>query len=423
MRKDPGLLYERLRWRRKNDLDAGAVEILRRMPSADKIHNLEDWWKERHIIIRRLSEKKDWKNAYALAAAHKQKEGLSFAQAEWLAGFLALRYLHQPARAYTHFDKLYRGVSSPISQARAAYWAGRASEGFKDKTISQRWYKIAAAKRTTFYGQMAAAELRMADSLPHMALPTLTSDDKTRMESQELMRAAILLARAGLHKQAAQFFKAFTAKEDTPAAYYFAAHKAADLDLTNTALSIAKQATNKGMFLTAQSYPVITGNMRGVNLEWALVHSIIRQESMFDTAAQSPAGALGLMQLMPATAREVAGKAGLSYSHLRLTSDPSYNITLGSSYLGRLLKRYDGSYPLAIAAYNAGPGRVDQWIKTFGDPRIGQVSLIDWIELIPIYETRNYVQRVMEAVYIYRLRLHDQQPRVSAPLHVAQAQP
>ena len=207
-------------------------------------------------------------------------------------------------------------------------------------------------------GQGDLAKIRAPASYLRNALACLAPEAAARRR---------LLARAGLHKQAAQFFKAFTAKEDTPAAYYFAAHKAADLDLTNTALSIAKQATNKGMFLTAQSYPVITGNMRGVNLEWALVHSIIRQESMFDTAAQSPAGALGLMQLMPATARGLGVTASF---------DPTQNVRGGTQYLKTLLNKYH-SVPKALAAYNAGPGNVD---KYGGIP--------------PFRETQNYVKRV-----------------------------
>jgi len=156
-----------------------------------------------------------------------------------------------------------------------------------------------------------------------------------------------------------------------------------------------------------------------VQTEWALVHAIIRQESVFDVQARSPVGARGLMQLMPATAKEVAGKLGIPHSASWLTTNPSHNITLGSAYLSRMIERYDGAYPMAIAAYNAGPGRVDRWIKQFGDPRKGEIDWVDWIELIPIYETRNYVQRVMEGVYVYRLRLRKVQKPTTAPIHIA----
>src|SRR5262249_34357147 len=158
-------------------------------------------------------------------------------------------------------------------------------------------------------------------------------------------------------------------------------------------VKISKDATKEGMFLTAQSYPVITKNLSNVDVEWALVHALIRQESMFDANALSPAGARGLMQLMPATAKQVAKKSGVRHSEGAL-NDPSHNIQLGCDYLDGLLNQFDGYYPMAIAAYNAGPGNVNKWLKANGDPRHGEIDLIDWIELIPFYETRNYVQRV-----------------------------
>jgi soluble lytic murein transglycosylase len=416
---DAGLLYERLRWRRRNDMDVGAMEILHQMPPASEIQNLDKWWRERHIIIRRLIEKKHWKSAYLLASQHQQKSGLPFAQGEWLAGWLALRFMDNPVGAYQHFDTLYRGVKSPVSRARAAYWAGRASDGFQDKTVQQRWYKIAAQMQTVFYGQLAAAELGFAQSLPHAAPPTINAQEKQYFDARELVQAASLFARAGMQKEAGTFLNAFVNSQDTAKSYYYAANLAVEKGLLKDAVRISKRATRKGMFLTAQSYPVISERLRSIDLEWALIHGIIRQESMFDAKANSPAGALGLMQLMPPTAREVAGKMGKPYSKSQLTLNPNYNIALGSYYLDELVNRFDGAYPLAIASYNAGPGRVGRWLDTFGDPRDGDVDLLDWIEMIPVYETRNYVQRVLEATYVYRLRLRSVQPMPKTPLHVA----
>ena len=416
---DAGLLYERLHWRRTHDNDVGAMQILHNMPPLSKVQNPEDWWLERHIIIRRLLEKRHWRSAYLLASKHQQQKGLPFAQAEWLSGWLALRFLNEPVKAYQHFDTLYRGVSSPISRARAAYWAGRASEGFDDKSISQTWYRIAAQMKTVFYGQTASEKLGIAGSLPHMAPPKLTNYDHDRYEAKELMQAAIIFKEAGLNDEAARFMRAFAEHEKSAKAYYYAATKAADIGLTQEAVRISKKATNNGLFLTAQSYPLITNWLSNVDLEWALVHGIIRQESMFDISAQSHVGASGLMQLMPGTAKEVSRRIGEKYSKTRLKTDPAYNIRLGSRYLADLVERYDGFYPMAIAAYNAGPSRVTQWIEMFGDPRKGEIDMLDWIELIPIYETRNYVQRVMEATYIYRLSLKDLQPPSRVPLHVA----
>ncbi|MBX2835074.1 MAG: lytic transglycosylase domain-containing protein [Micavibrio sp.] len=416
---DAGLLYERLRWRRKHDMDVGAMEILHKQPATDKIQNLPEWWKERHIIIRRLIEKKHWKSAYLLASGHKQTDGFSFAQAEWLAGWLALRFMNNDVAAYKHFDRLYRNVKTPVSLSRGAYWAGRASERFQDKTVSSRWYQIAAQYQTVFYGQLAAEKLGLTGDISNHAPPKLSAQDNAAFAAKEMMQAARLFHRAGMKNETSRFMRAFVEHENSDKAYFYAANEALRLNMLYDAVRISKTATQKGMFLTAQSYPVITERLRGVTLEWSLVHAIIRQESMFDEDARSPAGALGLMQLMPGTAKEVAGKMGVGYSPSRLTNDPSYNILLGSRYLSDLVDRLDGSYPIAIASYNAGPGRVRRWLDIIGDPRDRGVDLIDWIEVIPVYETRNYVQRVLENTYVYRLRLMSQQKTPSTPLHVA----
>lgn len=418
---DAGLLYERLRWRRRNNLNDGAIEILN-MAQVLKSRNLQNrkgWWRERHIIIRRLLEKKQFSQAYALAQRHIQEPGsFEYAQAQWISGWLALRFEKKPTEALQHFEALYANVKTPISKSRGAYWSGRAAEEI-DTSISVRWFEKASKYSTTFYGQMAGAHLGLAGTLPGVAPPKLTAADKDGFTRAELIQASRLFGQAGLRKESSQFLNAFVQDQGTAKAYRFAAELALADGRLHDAVKISKQATSKGLFLTAQSYPVMTDYLGSVNVEWALVHAIIRQESVFDTQAQSPVGARGLMQLMPATAREVAGKLGIAHNTSWLTTNPRHNITLGSSYLGRMIQRYDGAYPMAIAAYNAGPGRVDQWIKIFGDPRKGEIDWVDWIELIPIYETRNYVQRVMEGVYVYRLRLRDVQTPSATPIHIA----
>ena len=420
LQDDPGLLYERLKWRRKKKLNQGAVEILTAAPAADKIANPADWWRERHIIIRRLTEQGKYQGAYKLASTHRQAEGFPFAQAEWLAGWLALSFLDEPTKALQHFENLYSQVKTPISKARAAYWAGKAVKRMGQATdLETAWFSRAAQYQTVFYGQMAGAELGLQSVLPYAAAPKLSATEKRHFKAHEFIRAFELLSTAGLKKDAARFLRAFTKQEDSPARYKFAAEYASQKKHYDLAVRIAKDATKKGLFLTAQAYPTITDKLGAVNVEWALVHALIRQESLFDPEAKSRVGALGLMQLMPATAKGVAKSLGLRHSTAWLTNRPAHNIKLGTQYLNDLIVRYGGSYPMAIAAYNAGPGRVDQWIKTFGDPRLGGVDIVDWIELIPIYETRNYVQRVMEAIYVYRLRLRGVQPTPSEPIHIA----
>lgn len=416
--KDPGLLYERLKYRREKNLDEDAVQILRNEPDLRLVSNPGDWWRERHILARRFMEERHFRQAYELVAAHKQEEGLPFAQAEWLAGWLALRFLNDPLIAYKHFEKLYRGVSTPISQSRAAYWAGRAATALNQQEPAMQWYRLAARYQTTFYGQTAGAELGMAQALDFAAPPRLTLFERQEFERDELIRAVHLLSRSGLRSEASQFLHAFADSKPTAKRSMFAVELAAEIKNYGDVVKIAKEATKDGLFLTAQSFPTISDQLSRVSIDWALVHSIIRQESQFDQYAQSPAGALGLMQLMPGTATETARKIGVSHSTVMLTSNPAHNIMLGSEYLRQMLVRFGGSYPLAIAAYNAGPRRVDEWLTTFGDPRVGQVDMIDWIEMIPIYETRNYVQRVLENVFVYNLRLRDVGKNMQEPIHV-----
>ena len=406
LQSDPGLIYERIRWRRKNDMNTAAIELLQNSPPIEKIQNPDDWWLERHIIIRRLLEQKSYRAAYVLASTHSQKPGgLPFAQAEWMAGWLSLRFLNDPMKAFQHFQLLYSNVSTPVSKSRGAYWAGRALEDAGQDEISRQWYRIAAKYQTAYYGQLAAAKLSEMGNFVSIAPPDLTPEDKASFGSSELVQAAKLFHLAGMRGTASDFLNAFANDQDNPKAYIYAIDLAVEFKHYHDAVRIAKNATKAGLFLTAQSYPVIADQLRNVTLEWALVHALIRQESVFNFEARSPAGALGLMQLMPATAKETARKMGIAHSTNMLTSNPAHNISLGSYFLNGLLERYDGAYPLAIAAYNAGPGRVDKWVVTYGDPRKGEIDIIDWIELIPIYETRNYVQRVIEGTYIYRYRL------------------
>lgn len=427
LKDDPGLLYERLQWRRKRDLDKGALEILRKTPDASKISNPKDWWAERHIMIRRLLDEADYDGAYELASQHVQTDGFAFAQAQWLAGWLALRFVNKPTEAYERFSALYPKVSTPVSRARAAYWSGRAADALGQDKLAQDWYQKAADFQTVFYGQLASVHLsRQAskDILDDRKVPKISTSEKKSFEKNELVQASELFRKVGMKDRAEDFLFAFLRQQETPRAYRFAAELAGKHKDFSTTIKIAKKATRDGLFLTKQSYPTITKHLHGVDSpEWALIHAVIRQESVFDPKAKSHAGALGLMQLLPSTAKEVARKSNLKYRKSWLTSKPKYNIQLGSAYLTRLLEAYDGDYAMSVAAYNAGPGRVRNWISTFGDPRLGEVDLIDWIELIPIYETRNYVQRVLEGTYVYRYRLEGVQNEPVSRLHLVSYKP
>lgn len=418
--EDPGLLYERLKWRRKRGLDSGASDILLMDINAENVRNRKDWWKERHIIIRRLLESGQHEKAYKISAKHMQKEGFSYAQAQWLTGWLALRFMNRPTDAYERFSALAGKVSTPVSKSRAGYWAGRAAYAMGQRDLSRKWYKDASQYKTVFYGQMAGAALSRGGELPKSKLPHITASDYKNFEKKELFQAFEVFKQANKTRHAEKFMSAFLKANETPKSYRFAAEKLAQNNDFYNAVKVAKKASRKGLFLTKQSYPTITKHLQDIHsAEWALIHALIRQESMFDYNAKSSAGARGLMQIMPSTAKYLSKKMNVSYNKAWLTDNPKYNLHLGAYYIGELIERYDGHYPLAIAAYNAGPGRVDKWLKLFGDPRKNEIGILDWLELIPIYETRNYVQRVLENTYVYRLRLKDIQLHTEKQLHVA----
>lgn len=402
LRNNEALMLARLQWRRVNDHNEGAIEILNNAPAASELSDPAQWWKERHILARRLMEEQKWGSAYELVRNHKQTTGLPFAQAEFLAGWLALRKVGKPWEGFQHFEKLFNGVETPISRSRGAYWAGLAAETMGHTDVSNQWYQVAAKYQTTFYGQMAAQRINLPFGLLKPTQFQLSADSEKAFRSNPLIRAASILKQADQNYDARQFLNAYIETHKTGLDYKLAADYAHSLGYENTAVSIAKKAETDGYIMPNYLFPVIES---AVNAKFpihpAFSHGVMRQESAFDQYAKSHAGALGLMQLMPPTARETAAKAGLPYSETRLTNDPVYNMTLGSFYMKQMLDRFDGNRTLAIAAYNAGPGRVSQWVREIGDPRDPGVDEVDWIETIPVYETRNYVQRVTEAVNVY----------------------
>lgn len=417
LQKDEGLLYERLRWRRRHDLDDGAVEILNMEPSYGAKYDSAAWWTERQMIARRFLERKNDRKAYDLAKNHRQKEGAPFAEAEWLAGWIALEHLGKTWDAFEHFERMYHKVETPISRARGAYWAGRASAKLNHPEVAQKWYQTAAKEIGTFYGQMAAAELGQAPALPK----SFNAHGSSALASmRSMVEAAKAFDRAGLRPDASAFLFRIGKLAETPEQSAAAAELADDMGYRHVAIKTSQEAQSKyGIYLVDSAYPSITKYLSGVSdVEWALVHALIRQESRFDAQAVSSVGARGLMQVMPATAKQVAGKMGISHQTDWLISRPDHNIKLGTRYIAQMLDQFDNNYAMAIAAYNAGPGRSVKWANTYGDPRRGEISLVDWIESIPFSETRNYVQRVLEGVYMYRLLLDGKQKRCAIPIHV-----
>ncbi len=402
LQNDPGLLFERMRWRRHKDMDEDAASILEHAPA--NLGRPAAWDTERLILARRLLDDNQAPRAYKLAATNGRAGGQTFAELEFLAGWIALRQLNQPDLAYNHFVKLYGDVKLPISMARGAYWAGRAAESMNQAQLAATWYGIAAPQLTTYYGQLAAAHIGNTQLAMSYKEPAPTAAEIASFESNELVRVARDLAQIGDTDNLPTFLRRLSETVQSDVDFAQAARLARALDRPDIGVTTAKRASYAGVTLLDEGYPV-TELPAGGATEAPMVLAMTRQESAFDRGAVSKAGALGLMQLMPATASRVAKILNLPFSQSRLTTDLAYNVTLGRAYLDSLVDNFSGSYVLAVAAYNAGPARVHQWMQSHGDPRAPEADVIDWIERIPFTETRNYVQRVMENLQIYRMRL------------------
>ena len=411
LRNNPGLVYERLRWRNRKGRKAGGRDLLWGVAPQDEFEEL--WWRERARQIRYALDDGAIEDAYLLASAHIQRNGRTFADAEWHAGWVALRFRDKPGEALHYFKNLHDRVSTAISQARAAYWAGRAAEASNKTAEALNWYRRAAKHVATFYGQLAWS--RLGESKARLPEPAEPSDIETKaFEASSMPRATTALARADQPKLVRRFLRHMAREAKTAIQSTLIARLALHVDASGLEVYAARRAARHGHVLAELGYPTLTG-LEEDGPELALVHAIIRQESGFDDQAISRVGARGLMQLMPATAKLVAKMVKVSYSKDRLLSDRDYNLKLGQAYLGELLERYQGNYVLALAAYNAGPHRVKRWIKLRGDPRSADVDIVDWIERIPYSETRNYVQRVLEGLNVYRLRLdHAPLTRIAA---------
>jgi soluble lytic murein transglycosylase len=403
LQRDAGLIYARLKWNRLKNRDSEAHGILLK-PPADLVRP-ELWWEERQIEIRRALAAGDNRTAYRLAREHRLTEGADFAEAEWLAGWTALR-ARDPKLALGHFRNLFLNARTPIVQSRSAYWAARALEQLGQAANAREWYGKAAAHVTTFYGQLAIARLGPITDAPLPPEPTPAEAEAAAFAAREVPRVVRRLTAIRETTRIDPFVMRLIEVADKPEQMVLTARLARDAGRTDLALTVARRAFRDGVILIDAGYPVlphVTAAPNGTP-EPALVHALIRQESNFAPEAISRAGARGLMQLMPSTAKWIAGKHGLPYSEPLLTADPTYNLTVGQTYLNGVLDSFSGSYVLSLAAYNAGPGRVRQWIREFGDPRDPGVDVIDWIEQIPFNETRNYVQRVLESLQVYRLR-------------------
>ncbi|MBB4284767.1 lytic transglycosylase domain-containing protein [Roseospira goensis] len=417
---DPGLVYDRLVWRRKRDLLDRAMDLLSH-PSANR-GRPDAWARERAYLGREALQAGHITRAYGIFANHGQDSGLGFATGEWTAGWIALRFLREPARALPHFETMYAGVSYPQSRARGAYWAGRAAAALGRDADAAAWYRKAAAHAETFYGQLAVEALdeSLADHLARA--PAVTAADKARFARDDRVRVIDLMDRAGRADLALPFVLALNDDQATPGYRALAVDFVAGTDRPDMAVFLARRAALAGTTLLNAGYPVPPAVLDGLRRapatgprpEPALMLSLIRQESNFNAEAVSRAGARGLMQLMPRTAQKMALRLGETSSRLRLVNDPAHNARLGTAYYAGLLDAFRGSYVLATAAYNAGPSNARRWMAENGDPRrMDTEGVIDWIEQISFAETRNYVQRVLEGTQVYRYRLGERPSRTA----------
>ena len=403
---DAGLNYDRLKWRRKRGRIDGSVEILLNVKNTkDYLVRPDLWWEEREIISRSLIYDKKFELAYKISSNHGLTEGSEFAEAEWMSGWIALSFLKDPLLAKDHFLNFYNNVSYPISTARGAYWLGKTFKTLKDKEQSNKWFEEATKYLTTYYGQLAFIELNPKGNFELEKDMEVDTKYKINFYDKELVKIIYLLDELDKDKYTKNILRHIANDNVAAGSEILAAELATNIGRFDYAIQISKIASYEKRFHNKYNYPIISTpkliNGRKIP-ESAFILSIIRQESEFDMSANSHAGAKGLMQLMPYTAKLVSKQAKLPYSKSRLTTDPEYNINLGSHYIAGLILDYDGAYPFAVAAYNAGPNRVKYWKKINKDPQKNQINYVDWIELIKFRETRNYVQRVLENYNVYR---------------------
>jgi soluble lytic murein transglycosylase len=420
LKKDPYFLYLRARWhllRNNNDrLTALLIKY-----SRIKETKMDQWFRIRSLLIWNLIDKGKYKEAYKIAAMHKYKDPSNYVDGEWLAGRIAFLNLKKPNLAYTHFRNIFKNSKYSISRAKGAYWTGLATEALKRVKTSKKYFKIASRYIDTFYGQLALMKLNRNKKSQYVlpALPKITKKDIRWFKNNELLIISHIFSSAHKDSPTRKFIRAALNAANTRGKKYLVAKfgKHVEIDLLSTISG--KEVARRGSLFIEQSYPILEVKQEKIVVERALIHSIIRQESEFNPTAKSCAGATGLMQLMYPTAKEVGRKIKRRVTS-RSLKNPKINISLGANHLNQLIQKYNGSYVLAITAYNAGEGNVNKWINERGDPRkLKKVDgVVAWIENIPFSETRSYVQYVLSNLQIYRNLLLSNQKKNLRKIHI-----
>jgi soluble lytic murein transglycosylase len=402
---DVGYIFSRIQWLRHADKIAEAARWMIAAPHDPAApHDLDQWWVERRLVARKLLDLGDFKMAYEVANGAAAPTNDNYrAEQQFTAGWIALRFLHEPAAALAHFARIADGVVNPITLARSFYWQGRAAEALGRSQDAHAHYEAAARYPTAYYGQLARARLGLDEVTLH-ALP----EPPAELHALEVARAFEILYAIDARDVVASMAADLADKASDAAALATLAEIARHHDDPRAMLLIGKTALGHGLPLEQYAFPdfgVPNFQQIGPEVERCVVLSIVRQESAFNPRVVSSANALGLMQVTPAAGRDTAKRFNVTFDQRRLMDDVVYNAQLGTAELGNDIASWRGSYILAFVAYNAGPRRAKEWIDQYGDPRDSKVDPIDWIERIPISETRNYVERVLENMQIYRARL------------------
>ena len=403
LHSDPGYMFARIQWLRREEKFHEAAQLMLAVPKdPNRLHNLNEWWIERRLLARKMLDVGEHRTAYLIARdAALPSRDIYKTEQEFTAGWIALRFLKDPAVAAQHFARIGVGSANPTALARAGYWQGRAAEAAGRAQEARAAYGRAAEQSTSYYGQLARAKL----GLPQLELNGVPARARSRngWRSSAPCNCSMNSTSASSRSR----FSATWARTAIPMPLAGLGELTSRHSDARGMLLLGKAALNRGLPFDHYAYPVNgipSFKQIGPEVEPSVVYSIARQESAFNPAVVSPAQAYGLMQVTPDAGRYVCKRAGVSFDLNRMKTDSVYNATLGAAELGGLLEDYRGSYILTFAGYNAGRGSVKKWIERYGDPRDPKVDAVDWVEQIPFSETRNYVQRIMENLQVYRAR-------------------
>lgn len=417
IKSEPAYAFGKAQWLRRQQRFVEAGQVLAAVPKDQRFMGLPDeWWEEKRIVSRELIELGNAKLAYQVVAGHSGSTPAPQAEADFHAGWYALRFLGDARAAAKHFADVAEDSNMPVTKARAYYWLGRAAEAGSGGN-AREFYTQSARYGFTFYGQLARAKLSITD-LGLTASINPTGADNGAMQRDDRYAALEVLTRLGRREHANLFYKYLAETLATPGQIALLINHAERNGGAYMAVNAGKMAVKRGMDIQSLAWPTsgVPKNVDTAGLEKSLAYAIMRQESEFNMSIVSSAGATGIFQVMPDTGKDAAKYLGIPYNKAAWKTDPSYNIRLGAAYVARLVDNYDGNYVMAIAGYNAGPGRIRDWVQRFGDPRDPNVDIVDWMERIPFSETRNYVHRVLENLQVYRYKLDGQRLQLAQDL-------